>query len=339
MSSAVRRARLLAGAACGTAVLAMVPWVGWWPVAIFALAPGPLLALDHALARARRPERVVAASLMLHTTLIVLGVAVSGGIKSPLLPWVAIPVLTAGARFRPEVSMAGAVAATAALVAAAVAGSSAGALNDPSPLIAVVAVLMALAVAQQPLLNAELRWRRHAVLDPLTGLLNRQGLRLRFEEVAEQARVTRRAVSLLVCDLDAFKSVNDAYGHARGDGVLREVADHLRSELRSFELLYRIGGEELLLILPGADLARACRVAEHVRAAVFGARPTGLSVTTSVGVCSASGEDIAFAPMFQAADRALYEAKRQGRNRVAFVPVLGGDPSLFTMPVLSKAAS
>ena len=326
MSPGVRRARLLAGAACGTAVLVMVPWVGWGPVAVFALAAMPLLVLDRLLCRVRRPERVVAASLLLHTILIMVGIGITGGIGSPLLPWVAIPVMTAAARFRFVVLMFGLILAIAALTFTVAITSPHALSHDPAPLVAMVAVLVALAGAQRPLLNAELRWRRHAVLDPLTGLLNRQGLQLRFEEVAEQARLSDRPVSLLMCDLDAFKGLNDEYGHARGDAVLREVADRLRSQLRSFELLYRIGGEELLLILPGAGAADGCRVGEQVRAAVEACRPTGLTVTLSVGVSSADGADIKFATMFEAADRALYDAKRSGRNRVAFKPTRDHDP-------------
>ena len=153
-------------------------------------------------------------------------------------------------------------------------------------------------MAQQPLLNAELRWRRDAVLDPLTGLLNRQGLPGRFREVAEQARLTDAPVSLVMCDLDGFKGLNDEHGHACGDAVLKDVAYVLRKELRSFELLYRIGGEELLLMLPGAGLERAARWPKTFarRSSTAGlracgsphrwecARPTG--TTSSSGRCS-----------------------------------------------------
>lgn len=324
MSPAVRRARLLAGAACGAAVLILVPWLGWGPVAVFALAPVPLVALDRLLRQARRPERVVAASLLLHTTLIMVGIGITGGARSPLLPWVAIPVMTAAARFRFPVFLVGLVLAIAALALTALISSPPALAHDPAPLIAVVAVMAGLAGALRPLLSAESRWRRHAVLDPLTGLLNRQGLELRFQEVAEQARLSDRPVSLLMCDLDGFKHINDEHGHARGDAVLREVAQRLRTELRSFELLYRIGGEELLLILPGADLSDGCRVAEQVRAVVHTCRPTGLLVTLSAGVTTAEGAAIEFVTMFQAADRALYVAKDHGRNRVAFMPKLDG---------------
>lgn len=338
MSPAVRRARLLAGLFGGLGVLALVPWLGWGPVAVFALVPGPLIVLDRLLARAERPERVVALSLSLHTTLIVIGVGISGGARSPLLPWVAIPVVTAAARFRLPVFLMGALLATFELAVAVTLASPGALIHDPAPLIGVVVLLAALVVAQQPLLAAEVRWRRDAVLDPLTGLLNRQGLQRRFHEVAELARLADRPVSIVLFDLDEFKHLNDTHGHARGDAVLKDVAYLLRKELRSFELLYRIGGEELLLILPGAELSVACELAEQTRTAIERSRPAGLFVTASFGVCNAVGGGIDFEPMFDAADRSLYEAKRAGRNRIAFVPRADEEPELLNGELLTIPA-
>jgi diguanylate cyclase (GGDEF)-like protein len=330
MNPLVRRARLLAGLFCGLGVAAMVPWIGGWPLAVFGLAPLPLLLLDRVVRLARRPERLIAGSLSLHAVLILTGAALSGGVHSPLLPWVVIPVVTAAARFRLPVFLVGAALATVGMVASAVIGSPEGLLHDPAPVLGVIVLLGAMVVAQQPVLNAELRWRRDAVLDPLTGLLNRQGLPSRFREVAEQARLTDAHVSLVMCDLDGFKGLNDEHGHACGDAVLRDVAYVLRKELRSFELLYRIGGEELLLVLPGAGLRAGCDVAEQVRATIERSRPAGLDVTASVGVSSASGGEIDFASMFEAADRALYEAKRSGRNRVGYMPQIGTQQALLS---------
>jgi diguanylate cyclase (GGDEF)-like protein len=338
MSPAVRRARIFAGAFCGIGVLVMVPWLGWWPLAVFGLAPVPLLGLDRVLRRSQHPERLIAGSLCLHATLILVGTAISGGLHSPLLPWVAIPVLTAAARFRLPVFLVGALLATLGLAGVAVLGSPHVLEHNPTMLLGVIVVLGALVVAQQPVLNAELRWRRDAVLDPLTGLLNRQGLQGRFREVAEQARLTDAPVSLVMCDLDGFKGLNDEYGHACGDAVLKDVAYVLRKELRSFELLYRVGGEELLLVLPGAGLRPGCDVAEHVRSTIERSRPAGLPVTASVGVCSAIGEEIEFGPMFEAADRALYEAKRGGRNRVAYVSTLSSQRALLAADVAPLGA-
>jgi diguanylate cyclase (GGDEF)-like protein len=338
MSPAVRRARLLAGALCGIGVLVMLPWLGWGPLAVFGLAPVPLLGLDRLLRRSEHPERLIAGSLCLHATLILVGTGISGGLHSPLLPWIAIPVLTAAARFRLPVFLVGTALGILGLLVVAVVGSPHVLEHDPTTLLGVIVVLGALVVAQQPVLNAELRWRRDAVLDPLTGLLNRQGLPGRFREVAEQARLTDAPVSLVMCDLDGFKSLNDQYGHACGDAVLKDVAYVLRKELRSFELLYRVGGEELLLVLPGAGLRPGCDVAEHVRATIERCRPAGLPVTASVGVSSAVGEEIEFGPMFEAADRALYEAKRSGRNRVAYVTTLSSERALLAAEVAPLGA-
>jgi diguanylate cyclase (GGDEF)-like protein len=318
MSPAVRRARLLAGVFGGVGVLVLVPWIGWGPAALFGLVPGPLVAIDRFLGRVRCPERLVAASLVLYTTLILAGVGISGGVHSALLPWVAIPVVIAAARFRLAVFLTGSVLAAGALILTVALASPSALLRDPAPLVGIIVLLAALVVAQQPLLDAEIRWRRDAVLDPLTGLLNRQGLQHRFQEVAEQARFTASPISMIICDLDEFKALNDAHGHARGDAILQAAAYQLRKTMRAFELLYRIGGEELLLILPGAELHDARRVAEQARMAIEQGRPGGVYLTASFGVCTARGAEIEFESMFESADRCLYEAKRSGRNRVAF---------------------
>src|SRR6185437_10636782 len=110
--------------------------------------------------------------------------------------------------------------------------------------------------------------------------------------------------SLIVLDLDRFKQVNDSHGHERGDSVLREVAYEIRKSLRSFELVYRIGGEELLVLLPGVDLSEALEIAERVRHAVQEARPGDLDLTVSAGVATDAGGDISYDALFRAADAA-----------------------------------
>src|SRR6185312_3560591 len=166
------------------------------------------------------------------------------------------------------------------------------------------------------LMRSDIRQRADAILDPLTGVLNRKALTDRFAELAQQAALTSEPISLLMCDVDQFKAVNDDYGHERGDAVLKELAYVIRRNLRAFELVYRLGGDEFLIVLPGATAATAVELADGVRHALELARPGGLDVTISVGVASAHGS-VAVDPLFQAADDALYRAKRDGRNRVA----------------------
>jgi diguanylate cyclase (GGDEF)-like protein len=179
-----------------------------------------------------------------------------------------------------------------------------------------VAVLVGVCAAVQALSTTALRHRESAVLDPLTGLLNRNGLEGRFEELAQQAQASGAPISLLVCDLDRFKAVNDSYGHAVGDAVLREVAARLRRQLRSFELMYRIGGDEFLVVLPGARIEDASNLAQRLCEATRLCRPHGLELTLSVGIATRWGSEARLGPLFDEADRALYRAKADGRDRV-----------------------
>ena len=158
--------------------------------------------------------------------------------------------------------------------------------------------------------------RDRAVLDPLTGLLNRASLESRVAEIEQQAHLTDGAVALVLLDLDRFKRVNDEYGHERGDAVLRDAAYEIRKALRSFELVYRIGGEEFLLLLPGTDLESGVEIADRVREAVALANPGGVEMTLSAGVATASGAEVRYEDLFRAADSALLSAKREGRDRV-----------------------
>jgi diguanylate cyclase (GGDEF)-like protein len=165
---------------------------------------------------------------------------------------------------------------------------------------------------------------RQALVDGLTGLANRR----QCEETlaSELARLQRFGgpLALVVADLDWFKDVNDRYGHPSGDAVLREFALLLQETVRDVDLAGRWGGEEFLLILPGTNLAGGARVAERIRAALAGrivlsADGTPIPLTASFGVAATPPATTA-AELFSAADAALYEAKRNGKNRVETAP-------------------
>ena len=315
-SGRVRVARTIGAAVIGLALVLAAPWVGWWTLIGFGMVAVDFATLEPRLRRSPRPERIAAASLLLALAVIGVTVALSGGPDSPLLPWLVIPAMTSATRFRREVVVAlGALSVIVAL-AATLPVDPAALADDPTPLIATLALLVVVSVIAGALLHGELRQRNLAVLDPLTGLLNRASLESRGVEIEQQALVTGGAVSVVVCDIDGFKQVNDDLGHERGDAVLRDVALELRRSLRSFELLYRIGGEEFLVLLPGVPLKEAVEVAERVRGAVAAARPGGLEVTISAGVAAAAGEAVRYDLLFAAADEALLSAKRAGRNRV-----------------------
>jgi diguanylate cyclase (GGDEF)-like protein len=186
----------------------------------------------------------------------------------------------------------------------------------PQSLMVPLTLVLSVAVYVSPLVASDERHRANSTLDQLTGLLNRRALEPRFAEVAEQAALSGQPVSLVLADIDHFKRVNDEHGHVVGDDVLRDVASAMRASLRSFELLYRFGGEEFLLLLPGAESDDAADIAESLRAAVEALEPQDLPLTCSFGVATADGEALRLDPLLDAADRALYAAKHGGRNRV-----------------------
>jgi diguanylate cyclase (GGDEF)-like protein len=171
--------------------------------------------------------------------------------------------------------------------------------------------------------------QRQAVTDELTGLFNHR----RFQEVmaieVERARRYGHEMGLIMLDIDNFKQVNDVYGHLQGDMVLREVARVLRQSSREIDEPARYGGEEMAVALPQTDLEGAYQFAERVRRAVEGIElplPTGnraLRVTASFGVASLATADRPDKDaLVAAADRALYEAKRAGKNRTVRAPTL-----------------
>ncbi len=161
-----------------------------------------------------------------------------------------------------------------------------------------------------------------AVTDQLTGLHNRRYMTGQLGALVKRATHGGDPVSALMIDIDHFKKINDSFGHDVGDEVLREFAVRLASNVRAIDLPCRYGGEEFTVIMPGARLADAERVAERIRLHVAGSpfRVQGgkemLSATISVGVaCTAGPEDTPEA-LLKRADEAVYEAKAGGRNRV-----------------------
>jgi diguanylate cyclase (GGDEF)-like protein len=321
----VRTARTVAGVACGIALIAIVPFQGWWILGLLAITAVTLGTFEWRLRRSEYPELVAAQSMLLILGLLAAGVAFSGGEDSAALPWLVLPVTIAAARFRPQVLVVGAAITATVMFGVSVASDAQAVVDDPTRLIASLTLLIGITAIASALTEGELEHRDRAVLDPLTGLLNRASLDARVIEIEEQAHLTGGAVSVVVLDLDGFKRVNDTHGHERGDSVLRDVAYEIRKSLRSFELVYRIGGEEFLVLLPGVEPTEALQIAERVRHAVEEARPGALSLTLSAGVASQSGGDIRYGELFRAADAALLEAKRSGRNRVE---AAGGRPVL-----------
>ncbi|SIT59897.1 Response regulator PleD (Includes: Diguanylate cyclase) [Mesorhizobium prunaredense] len=161
-----------------------------------------------------------------------------------------------------------------------------------------------------------------AVTDALTGLHNRRYLDSHLQTLFDRAVARRRPLSVMITDLDRFKTVNDAHGHDGGDEVLREFARRLRKNVRGIDLACRFGGEEFVVVMPDTDGAVAEKVAERIRAEIaqmpFAVGQDGktVEVTVSVGVSSVLKGVDSVAGLMKRADLALYEAKSAGRNRV-----------------------
>lgn len=157
-----------------------------------------------------------------------------------------------------------------------------------------------------------------AMHDPLTGLGNRALLEQRGAELVLESRESDRALSLALLDLDNFKQINDRFGHGAGDAVLIAMAQMLRDATRGGDLLVRLGGEEFVVLLPGAGPKEAMEACERLRRSVeqrstWPELPPGQRVTLSGGLCTRGGP---LSDRLRNADRALYQAKREGRNRI-----------------------
>lgn len=264
-----------------------------------------------------RPELWVFFALLGTETGIAAAVTINGSEHTGALAMLLWPACGASGRFR---TLAAAIATgfAAGLMTVSELATNWGLVwQDSMRLTLPLFALVATTAIVTALRHSDVEHRGAAVLDPLTGMLNRSALHRRTQEIEAQSLVTGQPVGLIVADIDAFKLVNDEHGHATGDSVLREVAYVLRRELRAYDLAYRLGGEEFAVVLLGADLEATTARAEQLRAAVATEPMSGLSVTLSLGVSATDpGEPFVWEDAFVAADMALYEAKAGGRDRV-----------------------
>lgn len=302
---------ILALAACG-------PWLGWWTLPPTILAAACFAIADKRLLHTEHPERLIFAAWAGSEVMIAVTAALTGGPTSPLLAGLAIPIVTLSARFSQRGVIIGVITAVSLQFAVAFGVDAGAVLANPPLLIVPVAIALAVAILSTALMRSDVEHRSEAVIDQLTGMLNRKALAGRVNELAQQSEITGDPVGVVVADIDNFKRVNDACGHAVGDAVLKDACYIMRKQLRAFDLSYRLGGEEFLVLVPGADIKEAAELAEQLRVAVS-AQPIGggRRITMSFGVsASRRGHDFDYEAVFAAADAALYEAKGCGRDCV-----------------------
>jgi two-component system chemotaxis response regulator CheY len=208
---------------------------------------------------------------------------------------------------------------------------------DPEELSARVSIGERILKLQASLQDSRRNMESLAMHDTLTGLLNRRAIHDRaLSEFNRLQRGTASGpLSVILLDIDHFKNINDSHGHEAGDRALQAVAELLLGHLRSYDGLGRWGGEEFLMLLPGTRLAEACAVAERIRVTLDSARPalvdgTRVPLSASLGVATIEGANPEAVGeqwldgLVTAADRALYQAKSEGRNRVSAAELLAG---------------
>ena len=312
----LRGTRLAMAAMILAATLASTRWLGPTILVIYFLGMLALALSDRFAYTLRRPGIVIFAGMFANVVACGVIAAVTGGVKSPALFLIIVPTAGLTIRYRGRVLLAGTLGANAIATAACVAPSPHAFFANPTPLLFLLATMNCISVFTVTTQRIEIYHRTQSVIDPLTGLYNRSSLRRRFDELSEQARNNDQSVSVLVCDLDHFKRVNDTHGHAAGDAVLKNVAYTMRKILRHGDLIYRIGGEEFVILLPGLSLRAAVEAAERLRVAIAGSDPAGVAMTMSFGAVSLGHEHRGWTDLYEIADACLYQAKQRGRNQV-----------------------
>jgi two-component system cell cycle response regulator len=161
-----------------------------------------------------------------------------------------------------------------------------------------------------------------AITDALTGLHNRRYMESHLGTLMEQAAARSRPISVLILDIDFFKSINDSHGHSAGDEVLKEFSRRLKKAVRGIDLACRYGGEEFVVVMPDTDIAMATMVAERLRRRIaiepfpINQHARTIQATISIGIAAMRSCEERPAEIIKRADQALYRAKREGRNRV-----------------------
>lgn len=311
-----RRSRHAMAVLTTIAMALMVPWFGWEPLVVAIACTVSLALIDLWALRAARPEYANAAGFVMTTVAFAAGAHLTGGPTSPILALMCLPYLLLPNRFRRQVTYVGLGFAAVALALVTVIAAPAATLAHPQPVAFAALLIGSGAYVAMSLNTVERRLRRVSEIDALTGAFNRSSLERIFDDLRARCAASGQALSLVLVDLDHFKAINDEHGHETGDRVLAQATNVLRHHLRGNDLLFRLGGEEFAILLPGAGLDRACEIAERQRDGLEADFLGGIAVTLSAGIAESRAGDREWVALYREADEALRVAKANGRNRV-----------------------
>lgn len=305
-SERVRRIRTVGSAAVGAALISATPWLGYWTLVLFAASAANFAGVDRLMARSKRPEWVSARAIAVTLVLLGAGVVLSGGPRSPALPWLVLPAGMVAARFRPQVVAVGLAITTAVILAVTLAAFPSQTIGDPVPVISVLALLVGVVSIVLALQSAELHQLGEATVDHLTGLANRRQL----VRDLEAACAEHDEASLVMFDLDGFKAYNDTFGHLGGDLLLGRLAAAFGIALSRRGRAFRMGGDEFCALISGraeAELVERC-------VAALTEQGQGFSITASYGVVRIPAEADKAEQALALADERMYAFKDSRRT-------------------------
>jgi diguanylate cyclase (GGDEF)-like protein len=203
--------------------------------------------------------------------------------------------------------------------------ASGGAFSDRDlEILHAISPQIAVAIDRTAMKDRAGEFEQLSVTDPLTGLLNRRYLEKRLDEEIDRSKRHRFPMSVMMLDVDEFKSYNDTFGHTAGDTALKIVADVLKEAVRGEDVAARYGGEEFSILLPQTTATEAAAIAERIRRQIEKTEFPKRRVTVSIGIASSAINAGSPEELINAADSALYEAKNQGRNNVQIFDGLEG---------------
>ncbi len=317
-----QRLRLVAPAVVGVYLIAGLTGAltyGWAPLVPVAIGAGVYGLVWQRMSRLDHPEIALMATVLLAELSLAAAIALVPGAHAYVLPVLIMPVALAAAIFPSRVMTFVISFAAALTVAVAFAFGAHEVTQAPPVLMLPLVVLIIVAVALSALRDLDIATRQSAIVDELTGVLNRRTIMRCLDEEIARVRRSGQAASAALIDLDFFKRINDTFGHPAGDEALRTFALNVGANIRLTDRFGRYGGEEFLLVLPETELALAQVMLDRLRLTIgdvnWGAIADGLALSMSAGLCEVRGDDCA-ETILARADAALYRAKDAGRNRV-----------------------